>query len=158
MPYTCQITARPRQPTLVVRTRVRVEDLPRIMGPAYGAIASYLHSLGVAPTGPPFALYHNTDMQNLEVEIGFPVSRAVPGRDTLTPSSLAAGEYAHCVHTGPYAGVGAAYAALSAWVSAHGLVPGPALEVYLNDPAVTPPEALQTEVMFLLQPMPAPAG
>ena len=69
-----EIRATKELSTLVIRISIPVEKLPEVMGPAFGEIAQVAGSLGVQLTGPPFAAYHNLDMSNLDVEMGFPVS------------------------------------------------------------------------------------
>jgi DNA-binding transcriptional MerR regulator len=64
---------------------------------------------------------------------------------------LPAASMAVARHTGPYEEIGLADHALHAWAEEHGFDPaGPLREVYLNDPAETPPEALETDVLLPL--------
>jgi effector-binding domain-containing protein len=152
MSYQCQVKEQPSQPTLAIRTRTSVQQLGQALGEAYGAIAQYLGELGEAPAGPPFAAYHNEDMEDLDVEIGFPVARELPGRGDILAGEIPGGGVATCLHTGPYSGIGSAYEALSHWMEENGYQPtGVAYEVYLNDPDETPPEELQTQIAFPLK-------
>jgi len=152
MPYACELKDQHIQPTLAIRTRAAVEDLPRLMGETYGAIAQYLGQLGECPAGPPFAAYHNMDMQDLDIEIGFPVSRELPGRGNIQAGEITAGRAVTCLYTGPYESIGQPYEALSQWIEEHGDEPtGVSYEFYLNDPQETPPQELQTEIMFPLK-------
>ncbi|MFX1446179.1 MAG: AraC family transcriptional regulator, partial [Promethearchaeota archaeon] len=75
MDYKFKIKEIPSQPTLAVRTRTPVMNLPQEIGNAYKAIMEYLGELGVEPVGMPFVIYYNLDMQDLDVEIGFPVPK-----------------------------------------------------------------------------------
>ena len=96
--------------------------------------------------------YYNMDMQDLDIEIGFPVSRVLPDKAEVQTSEIPAGKHATCLYTGPYEGLPPAYEALTAWIQAHGYEPtGVAYEHYLNDPATTLPEALQTQIAFPLK-------
>ncbi len=107
--------------------------------------------LGQCPAGAPFAAYYNMDMQDLDVELGFPVPKELPGKDEIKAGHLPGGKYAVVLHTGPYDQVGPAYEALAKWVAEKGYqATGVAYEVYLNDPGQTKPEDLQTQVMFPL--------
>ena len=143
---------RPAQPTLVIGTRTPVQGLPQVVAQAYGAIMHYASRLGVQPGGAPFVAYHNMDMEDLDLEIGFPFAQKVPGEGTILAGEIPGGKAAACVHVGPYDQLGAAYAALHEWMQAHGHVPtGVAYEVYLNDPQATPPAELQTWVVFPLR-------
>ncbi len=154
MPYQCEINERAAQPVLSIRTRVTVQDLARVSGQSYGAIAQYLGELGEQPAGAPFAAYYNMDMQDLDVELGFPVARPLLGKGEIQPGEIPGGLLASVMHIGPYADCGPAYEALTQFVKDHGhTATGVAYEMYLNDPSVTPPEQLMTQVVFPLQPL-----
>jgi len=121
------------------------------MGRAFGAVAQYLAGLCEPMAGPPFAMYYNMDMQNLDVEMGFPVARSLPGKGEVQASELPAGKVATCLYTGPYSEMPAAYEALTQWMKERGYEPtGIAYEMYLDDPAQTSPQALRTEIAFPL--------
>jgi effector-binding domain-containing protein len=152
MSYHCELLNRPAQPTLATRTRSAVQNLPQIVGQAYGAIAQYLGQMGEQPAGAPYVAYYNMDMQDLDIEIGFPVARPLPGQGNIQPSQIPGGQAAACLHVGPYDQVGKAYEALTQWLQANGrAATGVAYEIYLNDPTSTPPEALQTQVVMPLR-------
>lgn len=152
MPYNCEPKEQPAQPTLAIRTRTSVQALPQTLGRAYGVIAQYLVELREPPSGAPYAAYHNMDMQNMDVEIGFPVAHALPGKGEIQPSEIPGGKVVTCLHIGPYSEVKPAYDALTGWMQAHGHQPaGVAYEMYLNDSANTPPEELQTLIVFPLK-------
>jgi effector-binding domain-containing protein len=152
MSYQCEVKEQPPQPTLSIRTTTSVQALPQVLGQAYGAIAHYLGALGEQPAGAPFAAYYNMDMENLDVEIGIPVAKKLAGKDEIKAGELPGGKVATCLHVGPYSEVEPAYAALSEWIEANGYQPtGVAYEMYLNDPNQTPPQELQTQIMFPLK-------
>ncbi|MFO7742265.1 MAG: GyrI-like domain-containing protein [Anaerolineae bacterium] len=152
MSYQCELKQWYARPTLAIRTRAAVQDLPRVFEQVYGAIGHYLGELGEPPAGPPFAAYHNMDMQDLDVEIGFPVTRELPGRDDIQAGQLPEGRVATCLHTGPYSDMEPAYAALSQWMEENGYEPtGVAYEMYLSDPQETPPDRHQTQIAFPLK-------
>ena len=152
MSYHCEIKELPVIPTLSVRTRTAVQELPKTMRKAFGAIVQYLVEIGEQPDSPAYAAYYNMDMQNLDVEIGFPVSKNLPDKNDIKASKIPAGEYASCVFTGPYSDIEPAYNALSLWIKENGYeVIGIAYEFYLNDPAVTLPSELKTEILFPLK-------
>jgi effector-binding domain-containing protein len=152
MAQQCELKERAKQPTLMIRTTTSMQDLSNVLGKAYGAIVQYLGSLGVAPAGPPLAVYYNMDMENLDIGIGFPVAKALPGEGKIQAGEIPAGKYASCLYTGPYDEIGDAYDALTAWVEENDYeATGLAYEFYLNDPNETPPEALQTQILFPLK-------
>ena len=152
MSYQCELNQQPAQPVLSIRTRTAVQDLREVLGKSYGSIMAYLMELGEQPVDAPFTAYYNMDMQNLDVEIGFPVGKALPGKGEIQSSTIPAGQYAGCIHTGPYNAIEPAYTALIAWIKQKGFeATGISYEFYLNDPSETPPDELQTRILFPLK-------
>lgn len=147
----CELIHTGPQPVVKIRTHTPVEGLPQSLGRAFAALEAYLGEIAEPPAGPPFVAYYNQDMQNLEIEIGFPVENPGAGRDDVLAGEIPAGRYAACLYSGPYYGLQSAYHALTAWVSEHGYQPsGVSYEYYLNDPDKTAPNDLQTRIVFPL--------
>jgi len=152
MSYNCEVLEKTTQPALAIRTRTPVTDLPQIMGRSYQAIAQHLGEMGEQPSGPPYAAYFNMDMQDLDLEIGFPVSRALAGKAEIRSSEIPGGKHAACLYTGPYGDIGPAYEALMQWMAEKGYeATGVSYEFYLNDPTQTPPQELMTQIVFPLK-------
>jgi effector-binding domain-containing protein len=152
MTYKCEVKEQDAQLTLSIRTKTSVQDLPQVLGKSYGAIAQYLGELGAYPAGPPFTVYYNMDMENLDVEIGFPVSKKFPNKGDIKASEIPSGNFASCLYTGPYNEIKSAYNELSQWIADNGYkASGIAYEIYLNDPSQTAPDQLQTVISFLLK-------
>jgi effector-binding domain-containing protein len=137
------------RPTLAVRTSTPVEKLSEVMGSCYCEIMQVIESAGAQPAGPPFAMYYNMDMSNLDVEIGFPVIEKTEGRGRVKAGKLPGGRAVVTVHVGPYDKIGDAYNQLTAYVKEQGLeTESFCYELYLNDPGETKPEDLKTEIYF----------
>ncbi len=152
MAYECQLIERPARPVLSVRFRSPVQDLPQHFEKTYGTIAQYLGELGEQPTDAPFAAYYNMDMQDLDVEAGFPVNKTLPGRADIQAGELPGGKSASCVHVGPYDQVGPAYDALMKWIADNGYeATGVAYEWYLNDPREAPGQEPITRIEMPLK-------
>jgi effector-binding domain-containing protein len=148
MPYQCELKQQPAKPTLSIRTRAAVQDLPTLFGKVIGEIMKYLGELGERPAGMPYSAYYNLDMQNLDVEIGFPVAHKLAGKGEIQASEIPGGKLASVMHVGPYDKMGAAYDALTQWVKAQGLeTTGVAYELYYTGPE-TPPQDTRTEILF----------
>ena len=152
MSYKCELYDQNAQPTLFIRTRTALQDLPKTLGEAYSALGQHMASLGIEPGGAPFTAYFNMDMQDLDIEIGFPMSVKVPGKGLIIAGELPAGNYSSVLYKGPYPGLGAAYAALNEFLEKAGLKPtGVAYEFYLNSPMEVVPEDLRTQIVFPIQ-------
>ena len=87
MTYACDARYQPAQPVLSIRTHSPVGNLPQVLGQCFGKVIEYIVSLNEQPAGAPFVCYYNMDMQNLDIEIGFPVAVTLP---RMTKSSRAA--------------------------------------------------------------------
>jgi len=152
MSIQCETIDRPAQATLSIRSRANVAELPELMGQVFGAIKQYLREAGQFPIGAPYAAYFNMDMQDLDVESGFPVAAALPGKGDVQPGEIPAGRAASCVHVGPYDQFEQTYAALTAFVAGQGLeATGASYEFYTNNPTEVPPEELRTQILFPLK-------
>ena len=152
MPYNCEVIERQGELTLGIHTSSPAQDLSHTIPQSIGTVAQYLGQIGQQPTGVPYVAYYNMDMQNLDVEIGFLSANAVPGKGNIKAGSILGGKAASCLHIGPYATVPDAHDALHRWMHDKGYESaGTYYEIYLNDPAVTPPDALETQVFTLLK-------
>lgn len=140
------------RPALSIRTRTRVSDIAALFGKGYASIALLLKARGKAPISPPFALYYNMDMDDLDVEFGFPVDEPLEGSGSVIASATPSGKAVTTLYIGPYEEVEPAYDFLMKWCADNNLIlSGVAYEVYLNDPSHTPPEMLKTQVHLLLK-------
>ena len=121
--YKCEVKEQPRVPVLSIRTRASVKDLGQVMGRCYAAIGEHLAKFGELPAGKPFTAYYNMDMQDLDVEIGIPVSKALPSQGEILASAIPGGRHASTVYTGPYTQMEPAYQALLSWMKEHDCTP-----------------------------------
>lgn len=134
---------------ICIRTRVPMEQLPQVIGSSYGRICGYLAGLGEEPAGMPFIAYHNMDMSDLDVEIGFPVRRKLPASGELISSRDAGGLCVEAEHEGPYSEMVKTYGAMADWMAEKGYESaGPAYEYYYNSPAEVPEAELLTRIVF----------
>lgn len=152
MTYKCEIKEMPEQPALAIRTRTNMQNLPRAIGEGFGKIIGHLSRTGDFPAGAPYVAYYNMDMADLDIEIGFPVGKKLPGNGEITASKLPGGKMGTCFYTGPYPEMRVAYEALAKLLEEKGLEPaGVVYEVYYNSPTDTEPSKLQTLILFPLK-------
>lgn len=137
------------QQVAVERATLTVPEIARFLGTAYREVAAFLCLRGTGPAGPPFARFHRVGADRFEVEAGFPSAGGVAAADRVDVVTLPGGKAARTVHVGPYDEMEPAYAALTAWVRAHGGEPvGDPWEVYYSDPDEEPdPATWRTEVV-----------
>lgn len=140
------------QPVLSVKTVTSVGNLPQVIGKAYESIINYLNENGVKPIDAPFTAYYNRDMENLEVEIGFPVAEELAGQGEILARQIPGGKKVIGIHHGAYQEMGSTYEAMMKWISERGLQPtGVVYEFYYNSPMEVPESELMTKIMFLIK-------
>ncbi|MCG8572037.1 MAG: GyrI-like domain-containing protein [Spirochaetes bacterium] len=147
-----EIQTRDEQRTIAIKATTDVKELPNVLGQGYGEIMQYLEQKGLEPTGAPFVLYFNEDMENLQLEMGFPISTKIESQGRIIPSTLPGGPCVVAMHIGPYTDLERTYTELMDYAKQQNRTPsGIGYEVYLNDPQTTKPEELQTEIVFYLK-------
>jgi len=139
------------QPTMVMRGKIKLEDIPSFLGRVYHTVDTQIQESGAHVAGPPFARYRPLDAEyrEFEIEAGLPVVLAVAGKGEVAASHLPGGPAAVTVHIGPYERMEPAYEALAAWMRERGArANGPAWEVYFTDPDEQPdPATWRTEIV-----------
>ena len=152
MDYNIELKEKAAQPVLAIRTTTSVGKLPQEIGKAYGSIMQYLNELGEQPAEAPYTAYYNLDMENLDVEMGFPVSKQLAGKGEIKASEVPAGRYAECMYKGPYEEMVPVYEAMNKWIADKGLeATGISYEVYYNSPEEVPESEHLTKVMLAVK-------
>lgn len=153
MEYLIELIETEEFPSLSIRKTTTADRLPLEIKEAYAVITSYVRDLGVENPGRAYVAYHNMDMQNLDVEMGFATTSVFPGYGDINAETIPAGRKVSFLHKGPYREMGRGYSAANAWMKEHGYLPGKVVyEFYLNSPEAVPESELMTKVEFLLQP------
>ena len=151
MSHTLSIVMREDQPVLSIQTRTSMNDLPETILQSLMKVGQYLERIGAQPSGPAFVAYYNLDLRDSSVEIGFPVQGNLTGNGEVKANTIPGGPAGICLYTGPYQDLATVYQQLNTYIEGQGREPtGVSYEFYLNDPAVTPPNELQTKIIFPL--------
>lgn len=152
MSYLMQIIETQEQPVLSVKTTTSVSNMPNVVGSVYGSIVNYIVEKGEEPVGPAFIAYYDMDAENLTVEIGFPISNKIEGKDDIVLRYIPAGKKATVFHKGGYDEIGPVYERLTEFISQKGYEPtGVVYEYYYNSPEAIPESELLTKIEFLLK-------
>lgn len=152
------------QPSVAVRITQPMAglDLAAAFDRAMPAVAVRIAEAGGAVAGPPYGRYHRFGPDEVDVEIGFPVSAAPGGLRLLVEvpegevglSELPGGPVARATHVGSYDGLSGTYDALHEWIHAQpGYDDGAGpWESYVDDIRSAPDVSqLRTEVIWPLQ-------
>ncbi|MDG5815152.1 GyrI-like domain-containing protein [Chitinispirillales bacterium ANBcel5] len=138
--------------SLAVRLTTSFSELPKVIGNVYGEIMEYMSRKGLKLSGYPYVLYHNMDMDNLDIDIGWQTEEDDPGDGArIRQSKIPGGRVVYALHTGPYATLEKTYEQVMAFIDKNGLKTQEWMyEVYLNSPENTPESELKTEIYFPL--------
>ncbi len=158
-----KIINRSEQPYMGIRTWVNLQEFPKAIDEGFAALFAWLGKQGVEPAGAPIIRYHVINMvDKLEIALGVPVARPLPGDGRIAADVLPAGRYATLVYTGPYDGLMEANRVLIDWAKENGIAwdrwndeNGDAFrsryEIYHTDPNKEPDsQKWQTEVTIKL--------
>jgi fermentation-respiration switch protein FrsA (DUF1100 family) len=149
----------PARATVVVRTvePMATVDVGALVDRALPAAGARITAAGLTVDGPPIVRYLEWGGATADLEIGFPVAgpaAAIEGLPAAVPgagpgrSALPGGRCVVAEHVGPYQDLPATWGRLMAWVWDRGLEPaGPVWESYTDNPDLTEPALLRTEVI-----------
>lgn len=152
MRFKIELNEQKAQKVLSIRTRTSLEDLPRIIGESYIKIMDYLGELGEESADAPYTAYYNLDMQDLDVEMGFPVTKSLDAKGEIKAGEIAPGKYVSCMYKGPYSGMEQPYNEIFKWVEEKGYeLKGVYYEYYYNSPADVPEKELLTKIVMPLK-------
>lgn len=145
-----ELTQQAEQHTLYVRFSTSVDKLPEEFDKKYALLEGYLSEIGERPASAPYGAYYNQDMLSLDVEMGFPVAKALPGRGEIKSGTLPAFEKAvSCVHKGPYSSLCGTYNQVYQYIADSKFEQaGAHYDFYINDPDGTPEEELLTRIVI----------
>jgi effector-binding domain-containing protein len=126
------------------------------IGRLYGEIFAYLGRDGVAPMGPPMAIFYDEEYkeQNVDLEAAVPINKKLPGAERIRVRELPAVEQMACVvHRGDYSNISQAYNALMTWIDRNRYrIAGNDREIYLRGPGDSnDPTSYVTEVQFPIE-------
>ncbi len=137
------------KPVLSIRASASVEELPQLIGESYMKILEYMQELGIKPSDPPFTAYYGLDMEDLDVEMGFPISESFSGKGEITAGVIPAGKVVSTMHRGSYTGMEQPYEAMFEWMNDNGFEPtGVYYEYYLNTPDEVSTSELLTRIVM----------
>ncbi|HLI02079.1 MAG TPA: GyrI-like domain-containing protein [Acidimicrobiales bacterium] len=123
MPDHPTVVERTAQPYAAIAAVVTMQNIGEVLPPLHPKLAAWLDRAGASIVGEPFFKYNVIDMERaMEVEVGFPIARAVDGDDSVVTNVLPAGRYATAYHHGHPADLVPAVAALLQWADDEGLV------------------------------------
>jgi effector-binding domain-containing protein len=155
-----RLVKRETQPYVAIPTKVTPANFGTKAPPLWPEVEKWLAAKGMKSSGPPIVRYLIIDMaREMQIEVGFPVSKPVKGDKRVVAGSLPAGRYVEVVHKGNYEGMVPANAALQDWAKKQGLkfkmsgiTWGSRVEFYRVDPSNTPDSSRwETQILYQVE-------
>lgn len=124
----------PVQYVLSIRTNIHFNDFPSTAKEAYDKIMKYAELNELLLSGGPFACYHNADLENLDVEMGFPVAKQVSGNNEIIGYTIPVQKAVSGIFLGAYEDTDPLMIEIIKWINEHGYEQlGKIYNYYLND-------------------------
>lgn len=124
----------PEQHVLSIRTTIHFNDYPNTAKQAYRAIMEYASCNGLLLSGGPFVCYHNDNLENLDVEMGFPVAKPVSGNNDIAAYTIPVQKAVSGIFLGAYEDTDPLMIEIMQWIKEHGYEQqGKIYNYYLND-------------------------
>lgn len=124
----------PEQHVLSIRTTIHFNDYPNTAVQAYKKIMEYAECNGLLLSSGPFVCYHNDDLENLDVEMGFPVAKPVSGNDDIAGYTIPVQKVVSGIFLGAYEDTDSLMIEIMQWIKEHGYEQqGKIYNYYLND-------------------------
>ncbi|MBZ9571534.1 GyrI-like domain-containing protein [Methanobrevibacter sp. TMH8] len=147
-----ELMKKAKKPVISIKTTTNMETLPILIGECYEKIGNYLEEIGEYPEDIPFVRYFNMDMENLKVEIGFPVYKELPGKDDIEFSYIDEMKVVWAIYQGAYQEMGESYDKIIKWIEDNNITTnGTFLEYYYNSPEEISEDKLLTEIIMPLE-------
>jgi effector-binding domain-containing protein len=96
-----RIDERPEKLYMGIRTQTPFKGMFKVVAQLRKELAAWSKQRSMKPAGPPFLRYHVIDMAGeMDIEVGIPVTVALPGDGRVAAGMLPAGRYASVVYNG----------------------------------------------------------
>lgn len=132
-----QITLKqqPSYHSLAIRKTINfMQEFSDFAGYSFDKIAKYLESISELPSGAPIVCFHNMDLENLDLEIGFPVAHQIDGKDDIAANVIPTQKVVSTIDLGAYEKQDPTLEELFAWIQSNGYeMQGEIYYQYLND-------------------------
>lgn len=152
MSYLFQVVETEPQAAVVIRKVTSANNLPTVVEETFSTIVEYISKKEGLSLGAAFIAYYSMDENNLEVEIGFPVSEEIPGEGDIVCTKIPGGKRVVGYYKGSYAYMTYLYDEMLKWILLKGLEPSSLVyEYYFNSPQNVSENELLTKIEFLLK-------
>jgi effector-binding domain-containing protein len=138
------------KPAVAIRATIKANEVSKTLTTLLPEVGAYAARSGAAMTGPPFTRYYKLGGDEVEIEAGMPIAKAVAGNDRVKSAELPGGRTAIAWHVGSYHDLQKSYKRLEEWMKSQNLEPRAApWEIYWTDPGIEPdPTKWRTQILW----------
>lgn len=125
------------QPIVSVRFNTSLPNIGESFSRVFGSIFAYLGKMIEPPAGPPFAIYHDEEFkeEDMDIEVCVPTSKLLAAEGEVKSRVLPGVTVASTLHMGSYDDAGKLWQTLFMWLTKQGYRPSePPREVFLVGP------------------------
>ena len=129
-------------------------NMGSVMSEGYQKLWAYVAQCGKQMSGAPYCKYTNPseDFMRFDIELGIPVSEALPENDGVYMAKTCEGKAITAMHKGAYKDIEKTYGPMMQYLAENKLEStGVYYDYYLNNPADTVESELLTKVVFMLK-------
>src|SRR5512133_3818880 len=131
---TITIYEQTEQHVLSIRKVINFSDFPDTAKQTYEQIEAYVKQKNLLVSDCPFVCYHNSDLENLDVEMGFPVAKPVSGSGEIAGHTFPIQKVVAGIFLGAFEETDPLMLEIFQWINAHGFEQqGAIFNYYLND-------------------------
>ena len=153
MSYEIIHTEVPAQKVVAIKASASLSQIGDTIGSAFGELYQLIGQRGIAPAGPPTAVYGDMKRPDeIEVEICVPIAEETPPEGRVIIDELPASRVLRTLHRGPYDDLPEAYEELEQYAAAHHVPLATGMrEQYLNGPPAAAPEEYETLIQWPIE-------
>lgn len=139
---------KPERIVMAIRKNTTGAQLAELIGECYAKLGEYFEEEKAYLSDMPYVKYFNMDMDNLDVEIGFPVKEKLPDKGEIKAANIPAGKVVFGIYKGAYEELEDVYNSIMKYAQENKLsLQDVSYEFYLNGgDEVTPPQEYLTIV------------
>ena len=141
----------PQIAAAIKRMALSMDKIIEAMDTDYSKLMEYITEQGKQIAGAPYCFYTNAseDYMTFDIELGIPVSEAVPVSGEIYMSRTYEGKALVGTHKGTYKDLEKTYCALMDYAKENSIdIANDCYDYYLSNPADTPEDELLTLVIF----------
>lgn len=133
-----------------VHRKIYFENVAREMEKMFAEVNGFIDSAKVAPTGKPFAIYHEIKKDTIALECGIPVEEIPEVREKIQTGNFPSTQCAMTSFVGDYTFLEKAHNTIQNWIEKRRFkLAGPPMEKYINGPSENPtPDKWHTTIYY----------